>query len=100
MSLKEKFSGVRKKNTIPGVPYQTLNKTFNVKPKDSLFIAPKLSDIRENISDATGIPVDSEEIFKYPVRNTLLQEKNSQGENILGTYKISIIPKEDIKNKK
>jgi len=100
MSLREKFSAYKKKNTIPGVDYKTLNNTFNVQSKDSLFIAPDLSGIRQNISDATGISVDSEDIFKYPIRNTILQTKNNQGENLLGSYKISIIPKADIKKKK
>jgi len=100
MSLRDKFSGVKKRNTIEGVPPKVLNETFNVQSPDSLFIAPTLDELKLNISDATGIDVDSDDIFKYPIKNTMLQTQNSQGENLLGSYKISIIPKEDIKKKK
>ena len=98
MSLRDKFSGVKKRNTIEGVPPKVLNETFNVQSPDSLFIAPKLDDLKLNITDATR--KTGEDIFDYPIKNTMLQTQNRQGENLLGSYKISIIPKEDIKKKK
>lgn len=99
MSLSEKFSGYKKRNTVPGVSSEMLNKTFNVKPSDSLLIAPNLSNIKQNITDATGL--EGEDIFKYPIRNTMLQTQNNQGENLLGSFKYAIVPKSDIeKNKK
>tara|TARA_Y100000356_G_scaffold35999_1_gene27437 strand:+ start:634 stop:915 length:282 start_codon:yes stop_codon:yes gene_type:complete len=87
-----------RKNTIPGVSPKMLNQTFNVKPTDSLFIAPKLDDLKLNITDATG--KTGEDIFDYPIKNTMLQTQNRQGENLLGSYKYAIVPKEDIKKKK
>ena len=87
-----------RKNTVPGVSSKMLNKTFNVKSTDSLLIAPDLTNIKKNITDATGLT--GEDIFKYPIKNTMLQMQNSQGENILGSFKYTIVNKEDIKENK
>ena len=90
--------GRKGKNTVPGVSSKMLNEAFNVKPSDSLLIAPNLSELKLNITDATG--KTGEDIFDYPIKNTMLQTQNRQGENLLGSYKYAIVPKEDIKKKK
>ena len=87
-----------RKNTVPGVSSKMLNKTFNVQGTDSLFIAPSLNELKLNITEATG--KKGENIFDYPIKNTILQMQNSQGENILGSFKYAIVNKGDIKEKK
>tara|TARA_R100001015_G_C4634322_1_gene200617 strand:+ start:1396 stop:1677 length:282 start_codon:yes stop_codon:yes gene_type:complete len=87
-----------RKNTVPGASSKMLNQAFNVKPSDSLLIAPNLSNLKLNITDATG--KTGEDIFDYPIKNTMLQQTNKQGETLMGSFNYTIVPKEDIKNKK
>jgi|TARA_Y100000289_G_C3797175_1_gene87046 hypothetical protein len=87
--------GRKGKNTVPGVSSKMLNEAFNVKPSDSLLIAPNLSELKLNITDATR--KTGEDIFDYPIKNTILQQTNKQGESLMGSFKYTIVPKEDIK---
>ena len=87
--------GRKGKNTVPGASSEMLNEAFNVKPSDSLLIAPNLSELKLNITDATG--KTGENIFDYPIKNTMLQQTNKQGESLMGSFKYTIVPKEDIK---
>ena len=86
-----------RKNKVPGVSSEMLNEAFNVKSSDSLLIAPNLSNLKLNITDATG--KTGEDIFDYPIKNTMLQQTNNQGESLMGSFKYTIVPKEDIKKK-
>ena len=94
MSLKFGRKGT---NTVPGVSSEMLNEAFNVKSSDSLLIAPNLNTLKLNITDATG--KTGENIFDYPIKNTMLQMQNKQGENLMGSFKYTIVPKQDIKKK-
>ena len=94
MSLK---FGRKGKNTVPGVSSEMLNEAYNVKPSDSLLIAPNLSNLKLNITDATG--KTGEDIFDYPIKNTMLQMTNNQGESLMGSFNYTIVPKADIDNK-
>ena len=95
MSLK---FGRKGKNTVPGVSSKMLNEAFNVRQSDSLLIAPNLNNLKLNITEATG--KTGEDIFDYPIKNTILQQTNNQGESLMGSFNYTIVPKEDIKNKK
>ena len=89
--------GRKNKNTVPGISSAQLIESYNVKSTDSLLIAPDLASIKQNITDATG--KTNEDIFDYPIKNTILEMKNNQGESLMGSFNYAIVPKADIKKK-
>ena len=86
-----------RKNKVQGISSAQLNEAYNVKSTDSLLIAPDLKSLHSNITEATG--KTGEDIFDYPAKNTMLEMKNKQGENLMGSFNYTIVPKADIKSK-